>query len=194
MDARLKKETMQGSRTETSFRNWTRLVAGRRKKETAAAATIHSRSTDRAANGRSTGERGKRSRSIHLRHPATSRFALPTICCLSAFSKHRTVDAALLDRHTKALVALFNFNISTCSSILSPSGSASIHLIQRQLSSLQINLPRASSTIWRLRWAPHALFSPDCQFTETFSSPPPTFSCWLNKRHLYNAYSTLASL
>jgi hypothetical protein len=40
------RESMQGSRTETSFRNWTRLVAGRRKKQTAAA-MVHSRSADR---------------------------------------------------------------------------------------------------------------------------------------------------
>jgi hypothetical protein len=29
----------------------------------------------------------------------------------------------------------------------------------------------------------HALFNPDCQFTETFLSPPPTFCSW-NKRHI----------
>lgn len=49
------------SRTETSFRNWTRLHKKGGKKEAAAAGTVHSRSTVRV--GRSTGERGKRNRS-----------------------------------------------------------------------------------------------------------------------------------
>lgn len=50
------------------------------------------------------GNAGNAAAQIHLRHPA-SRYALPTIRCLSTFSKHRTVHAALLDKHTKALVA-----------------------------------------------------------------------------------------
>ena len=186
------RETMQGSRTETSFRNWTRLVAGRRKKEQQQLHRLQIYGPCRKVHW------GTRETQplIHRRHPATSRLALSTKGCLSTFSKHRTVVAALstVIQADRALVALFNFDIQPRLSILSLSAIASVHITQRQLSSLQINLPQASSTIWRLRWAPHALFSPDCQFTETFSSPPPTFSCWLNKRHLYNAYSTLASL
>lgn len=193
MDARLMRETMQGSRTETSFRNWTRLAAGRRKKEQQQLHRLQIYGPCRKVHW------GTRETQplIHRRHPATNWLALSTKGCLSTFSKHRTVVAALstvIQAYRGPRGTLQFRYIQPRSSILSPSGNASVHITQRQLSSLQINLPQASSTIWRLRWAPHALFSPDCQFTETFSSPPPTFSCWLNKRHLYNAYSTLVSL
>jgi hypothetical protein len=100
--------------------------------------------------------------------------------------------AAPIDEHTGALVALFNSNIQTRASILPLSGNASAHDNQRQLSSLHINLPRASSTIWRLRWAPHTHCSiPIVNSPKLFF---PTTNILLLEQAPYNARSTLVTL